>query len=83
MQASIWSAPVGPELKKRFLNEYLYGRQSSNDDGDEAPANRCPDKNGLRLYNLIGNSYTQNTITAHSPEYENASTFQQFSIQHA
>lgn len=49
----------------RKLNPYLY--ENMTNDGD-ALANLCPNPNGLKLYDLMGNSYAQN----HSNSIPNA-----------
>ena len=43
---------------KRPINPYIYGFALG--DTDEAPSNECPNSNGEKLYNVIGNSFGQN-----------------------
>lgn len=55
------------DVKFKKLNIYLY--ENMENDGD-ALANLCPNTNGQKLYDLMGNSYAQN----HSNEIPNATT---------
>ena len=63
----------------RAVNLYLYGKNLTN--ADEAPANICPEENGQKLYDVVGNSYAQNSAQAIGNSLAYGNAIYQYQIQ--